>query len=343
MNINKAASFFIISISVVIILVYGRSLLIPFVFATLLWFFIRVIKNQLDRIKFIKQKVPSWLKNLLISTLILSLLSSASMILLSSLNNLALSYEKYQSNLEVVIHKLNGIFHADLIELTKNQAVKMDFGQLFTTLFSSITDLLSNTFIILIYVLFIFFEEAKFSMKLKAIFPDEAKLLQFSALLSKIELSVRNYIGLKTLSSITTGIISYFILLVIGIDSPIFWAFLIFGFNFIPTIGSILATLFPTLFCLLQFGEFIPSLLVLIFVGGLQVIIGNILEPKLMGNTLNISPLVAILSLIFWGMIWGITGMIISVPVTVILVIIFAQFQNTRNVAIMLSEKGFFK
>ena len=140
--------------------------------------------------------------------------------------------------------------------------------------------------------------------------------------------------------SFITGLGSYIALLFIGIDAPVFWAFLIFLLNYIPTIGSLIGTLFPAFFCLLQFGDLSSFLMVLGVVGTLQVIVGNLLEPKLMGNTLNISSFVAIFALSFWGTLWGITGMLLSVPITVIMVIIFSHFSSTRPVAIMLSEKG---
>ena len=119
-----------------------------------------------------------------------------------------------------------------------------------------------------------------------------------------------------------------------------FWAFLIFLLNFIPTIGSLIATIFPAAYSLLQFGEFSPALLVLVIVGTIQLVVGNIVEPRVMGSSMNISPLVTILALTFWGMIWGITGMILSIPIMVVLVIIFSQFESTRPIAILLSEKG---
>ena len=118
------------------------------------------------------------------------------------------------------------------------------------------------------------------------------------------------------------------------------WAFLIFMFNFIPSIGPILGTILPSLFCLIQFGTFTPALVVLFGVGGVSVLVGSLVEPKLMGNTLNISPLVAIISLALWGSIWGIIGMLLSVPITVAMIIVFSQFPNTRSIAILLSEKG---
>jgi AI-2 transport protein TqsA len=175
---------------------------------------------------------------------------------------------------------------------------------------------------------------------LKTVFSGRDDFNTVNVVLSKIEKSITSYIGLKTLISFITGLASYVALLFIGIDAPLFWTFLIFLLNYIPTIGSLIGTLFPAMFCILQFGGFTECFLVLGFVGVVQVIVGNLLEPKLMGNSLNISPLIAILALSFWGAIWGITGMLLSVPITVIMVIIFANFKSTKPVAIMLSENG---
>ena len=137
-----------------------------------------------------------------------------------------------------------------------------------------------------------------------------------------------------------TGLLSYFVLLIIGVDAPAFWAFLIFVLNFIPTIGSLIATIFPTIFALLQFGDFTQGILVLAIVGSIQMVIGNLVEPKLMGDSLNISPLVVLLTLAIWGVMWGITGMLLSVPITVIMIIIMSEFQTTRPLAILLSQTG---
>ena len=91
---------------------------------------------------------------------------------------------------------------------------------------------------------------------------------------------------------------------------------------------------------LLQSGELNLALMVIAAVGAIQLIVGNIIEPKVMGNSLNVSSLVVILALSFWGAIWGITGMVLSVPITVIMVILFGQFETTRKIAILLSDRG---
>jgi len=337
---KNTAYFFIAAGGIVTTLIYGQNLLVPFIFALLLWFIVRKIRQYLDKLSFIENHFPSWLKNLIPSLIILGALSFTAKILLTNINNLAQSYPVYAGNVEMVITKLNQTLGINIIENIKAQTADFDFGLILNNLFKSLSDLLSNTFLIIIFALFIFLEESKFTPKLRNVFIDKEKYSNLDKILENIEKSIANYIGIKTLVSLTTGVISYIALLFIGIDSPLFWAFLIFILNFIPTIGSLIATIFPAVFCLLQFGEFTPSLLVLFIVGAIQVIIGNILEPKIMGNSLNISPLVAIASLLIWGTIWGVTGMLLSIPITVCMVIVLSHFENTKAIAIMLSEKG---
>ncbi|MGB0887860.1 MAG: AI-2E family transporter [Vicingaceae bacterium] len=337
---KNSAYFFIAATGIIFTLLYGQSLLVPFILALLLWFLVRKIRQLLDKVAFIRKHIPARLKNLIPALIILGIISFAAKILLSNINNLAQSYPIYAGNVELVISKINETFGINIIENFNNQVAEFDFGKILKDLFQSITDILSNTFLIIIFALFIFLEESNFGNKLKNVFTEKEKFDRLDDILESIEKSIANYIGIKTLVSLTTGIISYIALLFIGIDSPLFWAFLIFILNFIPTIGSMIATVFPAVFCLLQFGEFTPSLLTFFIVGSIQVIIGNILEPKIMGNSLNISPLVAITALLVWGMIWGITGMLLSIPITVCIVIICSHFENTKPVAIMLSEKG---
>ena len=128
--------------------------------------------------------------------------------------------------------------------------------------------------------------------------------------------------------------------MIIGVDFPQLWAFLIFIFNFIPYVGSLLATIMPAIFSVFQFATIAPFFWVFAGVMTIQILVGNYIEPRIVGKTLNISPLIVILSLSFWGAIWGIIGMLLSVPITTVLVIVMAYFPGTRNIAILFSEKG---
>jgi predicted PurR-regulated permease PerM len=340
MNMNKAANFFIASIAVVIILIYGQSLLVPFVLGLLLWFVVRELKAAMDIIPFVRKKVPSWLKSTLSSIFILLVVGFLFEILSENIKSLTSSYEKYGANVDSMVAMINETFNLNIIEDIKGQSGDFNFGEILGAIFSSLSNIIGNTFMILLYALFVILEETNFQNKLKMLFPDEEQFEQFSTILNKIEKSISSYLGLKTLVSSITGVLSYIALRIIGVDSPEFWAFLIFVLNFIPTIGSLIGTLFPAFFSLLQFGEITPFLMILGFVGLIQVIVGNIIEPRLMGSSMNISPLVTILALSFWGVIWGVVGMLLSVPITVSMIIVCSQFESTKRIAILLSEKG---
>jgi predicted PurR-regulated permease PerM len=126
----------------------------------------------------------------------------------------------------------------------------------------------------------------------------------------------------------------------VGVDFASFWAVLIFLLNFIPTIGSIIATAFPSVLTLIQFDTLGPFIITVSILTTIQFCIGSLVEPKLMGNRLNLSPIVILLSLGLWGSIWGIPGMFLCVPITVIMMIVCSYFPNTRPAAVLLSGNG---
>lgn len=160
------------------------------------------------------------------------------------------------------------------------------------------------------------------------------------SVLERIAKDIQGYMWIMTLVSALTAILSYFVMLWIGVGQPGFWAFLIFVLNFIPTIGSILGTALPVTYALVQFQEAGPVLTLLVLVGAIQFLIGNLLQPRLAGRSLNMSQFVVILSLFVWGAIWGVTGMFLAVPLTSIVMIVLSNFDSTRQVAMMISQDG---
>ena len=125
-----------------------------------------------------------------------------------------------------------------------------------------------------------------------------------------------------------------------SLEGAVLWGFIAFVLNFIPTIGSIIAVLIPVIFALIQF-PFISDVFILFtFLIIIQFVLGNIVQPRMMGNKLNISQFVVILSLVIWGAMWGTIGMFLSVPLMVILLIIFSQFESTKKLAILISGDG---
>lgn len=340
MKIQSISSTFIVIALVIATLIIGQSIIIPFIIALLIWFVVKKMRNLLDKSPFISKFIPHWIKTILASTVIFIGILIVGRILSSNIESLAYSYGNYASNIEVLSKKVNELFNINIHVEVVNFFNNLDIQSYLKSIFNSISFILGNMVMIVFYVTFLFVEELLIQHKIKLIFSDRKKFDNAMEIFKKIDKSMSSYISLKSLVNLLSAGLSYFILLAIGIDSPIFWAFLIFIFNFIPSVGPIIGTIFPAIFALIQFGEFTPFLIILLGVGIVVMTVGSIVEPKLMGNTLNISPLVAILALAIWGSIWGITGMLLSVPITVAMIIVLSQFKSTKNLAILLSEKG---
>lgn len=339
MDTVKKIYVFIILVALVVVMIVAQNIIIPFILAILFWFVIRVIKKLLSRVRFIR-RIPDWTLTIISTALLLSLLFLVISMITINIRYLSVTLPDYEENITKITRELRSSFELNFPLVWNDLTADINFGNILSRIFSTLTGLFSNAFIVLIFLIFILLEESIFPDKIKAMYPDENKYKKVNSLIKKIDHSVSNYIAIKTLVSLLTGVLSYFALLSIGVDAPFFWAFLIFILNFIPSIGSLIATVFPAFFALLQFGSFTPAILVLAIVGAIQIIIGNFLEPRIMGTSMNISPLVVFLTLVLWGMMWGIAGMLLSVPITVIFILIMSEFKETRPIAILLSRRG---
>lgn len=336
----RFAAIYLILIALVLTLVVGKALLVPFVFALFFWLMIKKINSFLLKFPYVKRNLPSWVLSIFSFLAIVGFVAVLINIVVVNIQTLAVSYTTYEANIDRLSIRLALGYGIDVSDFINDFYDSIDIGNLLGTVLNSLTDLLGDSLLVILYMVFIFLEEHFFRSKLAKIFPKKGQYQRINSFLLDVEATVSDYMVLKTAVSFLTGLLSYIALLFIGVDFPIFWAFLIFLFNFIPNVGSIVATVFPAVFALFQFGMLLPFFAVLVFVGTIQVVIGNFLEPRLMGNRLNISPLITILALSLWGAIWGIVGMLLSVPITVIIVIICAQFPQTQPIAILLSKTG---
>ncbi|MBN2802931.1 MAG: AI-2E family transporter [Deltaproteobacteria bacterium] len=339
MKISNIAYTLISLTIIVLILVFGKDLFIPFILALLFWFLIKTVRNSILKIRFFKKIPRAFLTAG--STLILFLLIAVIIRLLTSnIQELSKSLPLYDKNVTSIMSLINSKFDIEITDYLTAATNNFNYTSILKGVFNSLSSIFGNAFMIVIYTLFLIIEESVFMKKISFIYPDESDYNKVNSILTRIDDSISRYITLKTAVSALTGILSYIVLLIIGVDAPLFWAFLIFLMNYIPTIGSLIATIFPAIFATLQFGTLAPFFWVLGGVGAIQVVVGNIIEPKVMGNSLNVSSLVVIITLSLWGSIWGITGMILSVPITVMMVIILSEFKSTKKIAIILSEKG---
>lgn len=205
---------------------------------------------------------------------------------------------------------------------------------------SSVAKIATSMGMVIVYMIFMFVEQSTFHKKFAELFPNKNQSKKMHFILSCINENMKKYLFMKTLLSGITGALSYFWMHALGLEFAGVWAFVIFILSYIPTIGAIISCALPIVFALVTFNTFNEPVLIAIGLIALQVVFGNILEPKLTGKTLNLSTLAILINLVFWGLIWGVAGMFFSVPLLVATFIITAQFDSTRWIAILLSADG---
>ena len=337
----KKLAYSVIGIGgVLTLLIIAQNILIPFVYGIVLWFLGRYFKKVLYKIPLLQKREPHWVISTLVFGIIFMGVSLISRLVADNISSLLANSEMYKANLDKVLNQINTTFQIDLAQEISKSLNGFDYATILGSIADTLSGALGDMVIIILYAVFLFSEEISLSEKIKKLFDSEKKYEKVSTILSHINDTTSDYIRKKTYLSLLTGLLGYVFLLIMGVDAAFFWAFLMFALNYIPTIGSLIATLFPAFFSLVQYGEVKPFIIILIGLGLAEWFIGNVLEPKLMGKSLNLSPLVTILALVVWGQIWGITGMLLSTPITVVMLIIFSQFKSTRSIAILLSENG---
>lgn len=322
------------------LLAQGRELLIPLAAALLIWFLLNALARLLERIPG-GGHLPGWLRLALSLALVALLMTAMVAALGQSLSGVADAAPRYQETLLRVADQALEVFAGEAAPGAAARYLKsLDLAWLISGAAGAATLVAGNTGLILIYVLFLLFEQKSFEAKLRALVPDPQRQAELRHVIARIQKRILDYVWIKTLLGLLAAGASFAILAAFGVDYPVFWAFFVFLLYFIPTVGSLAGVFFPGLMALLQF----PAVgAVLGVAGGLavvQFIVANLLEPKLLGGKLNLSTVVILFSLALWGKLWGVVGMFLCVPITVVALIIFAHFPGTRPIAVLLSESG---
>ncbi|MDA3946426.1 MAG: AI-2E family transporter [Helicobacteraceae bacterium] len=252
------------------------------------------------------------------------------------------SVQSFSENIPVYEDKLQ-IQLSSLTEmLTRHGLIKGDLISAFdptrlmqysATVLKGAGSVLTNSFMIFLIIIFILLESTHFSRKLEMADGERETMKHVNEVLTKI----KRYMALKAVISLVTGIIVTIVLTMIGLDYAVLWGLVAFLFNFIPNIGSILAAVPAVLLALVQLGTF-GAMEVGIVYFTINIIIGSIIEPRIMGQGLGMSTLVVFLSLIFWGWLLGPIGMLLSIPLTIMIKILLYTNENTRWLAVLMGN-----
>ncbi len=336
---------FITFVLIVFILKSLREILIPFTIAVFLTYLFHPLIDI-----FAKYKIPKWVTLIFILVILFGIYYLIAVLLVSNFGTFQEKMQLYGENLSGLIQKILSPFNLTLSELSQMLNFKIEevnvaniFEKLFKAgiiqnLFNSFSSMLGNFFIAMLFWALMMLGKNKFEERLKVAFESRKELVEKN--ITTINKQLQSYIIIKTITSLITGSIATIILLAYGIDYAIVWGLLTFILNFIPNIGSLVATLFPILISFLEygFGFTTISLAVLLILN--QNIMGNMVEPHYMGLSMDLSTVLVLFSLIFWGWVWGIVGMFLSVPITASIKILFSNIDGLKPLAIIMGSKA---
>jgi len=311
----------------------AEELLVPLVFAGFLTVLTAPAVMWLQ-----SRRWPSWLAVSVVLLTVIVVLVGLGTAFGSSVNGFVAAVPRYQDRLNTALGEYTRVLEgygiavsADNLRKMVNPGAAMSIA---AQLVSQLASLLSDTALIILTLGFSLLEVASIPRKLRrAIGDPQADLSRFSRLVTE----VKRYVVMKTYLSVATGLVLGLLLALMGVDFPVLWGLIAFLLNYIPNIGSIVAAVPPVLLALVQFG-FGSALAVAAAYVGVNTIIGNIIEPRLLGRKLGLSTLIVFLSLVFWGWLWGPMGMLLSVPLTMIVKILLESSDQFSSVAVLMDQ-----
>ena len=334
---GPAARFLLVAGACVILIAGMRaasSLITPFLLAV----FIAVIATPPLR-ELRRLGLPNWAAMLLVVAAITGFGSVLGILIAGSLDGFKASLPEYQDRLILLTGDLARWLEGIGIHTSREilQAY-VDPGKVFAMageLITGLSAVLANAFLILLTVIFILLEAAGLPAKLRAALQcPETSTEQLHTVLD----SINHYMGIKCMTSLGTGVAIWIWLSILGVDFAVLWGLIAFLLNFVPTVGSILAAIPAVLLALVQI-DIQTSVFAALGYLAVNTLVGNILEPKIMGHGLGLSTLVVFVSVIFWGWVLGPVGMFLSVPLTMSLKIALDANPQTRPIAILLGPE----
>jgi predicted PurR-regulated permease PerM len=338
------AGWLVIAVIIGSLLIFGRDVLIPLAIAFLVWNFINalatVYQRWAPRVSPPLRRGSRSLALLASTATVISVIVLVVQLVADSVAQLADNAPAFRQSLREGLPPFLEAFGIDAPKLVDSTLASLNAEDLLARTATALTATAGNAGLITVYVVFLLFEQQSFERKLDRLFEDPRHALQTRRILEQIEGRIETYLRIKTLISLLTGAVTYVVLTAFSIDYAGFWAVWTFLLNYIPNIGSTVAVILPTLASLGQYNDWLLTATLGLFLGGLQFTIGNFVEPRLMGPRVNLSPFVIILSLAVWGTVWGVAGLFLCVPLTMVVVIICAQIPATRPIAVLLSADG---
>lgn len=342
-NVRSMVLNYLVGIITVIlgfyVLYLGKRILIPFLIALFMAYLILPIISAFKR-----YKLPAPISAVLVMVVVFGILSLFGFAIYQNIQDFIAESGKYGDRFDNMLNTLDGLLLENFnvtynpIDVLKSILSNINIPSIVSAGVGTFLNFFTGLVLVFFYLSFILLERNAIMGKIEKIAGKNKKSIVEAV--TTINDQIQKYIAIKTIVSVVTGLFAYASLKFMGVDFAELWGLLTFLLNFIPNVGSIIASIPPIILAALQFGTFFHPIVVLILLITVQTIMGNVIEPRIMGRQLNLSPLLVFFSLIFWGSIWGITGMILSVPILASISIITWHIPGLKPISILMREKA---
>ncbi|WP_287631252.1 AI-2E family transporter [Accumulibacter sp.] len=326
------------------VLYIGKDVFVPVFFGLVVVYVIVGLAEAMHGIPYLGRVLPLQARYALsVLVITLSLLVVVYLFIINKDRLLALA-PQYQQSLLAAIQRLAVFLRIETeptwTTLRQELFAQINIQRLLGSMLASVSSIIVSVIVVFLYATFLLAERRFFHQKMENISSDAGRVARIRAITTDINKRIGSYLALKTFISLFLGAISWVIMAFAGLEFAAFWAVLIAFLNYVPYIGSFLGVLFPVIMAIIQFED--PNVILWVLLGLVlaQFLIGNFLDPYVMGNSLNLSPFAILVSLAIWSELWGIAGAFLAVPITAVLAIIFSEFLSTRPIAVLLSRNG---
>lgn len=326
--------------TILFLLVQARFILISLVIAIILFSLTADAITAFSKLRIGSWKITTWLASMAAFTLIAVVLLTLSAIVISQVNAVVTTTLTYTDQAIAAVARLAALFSPEAEAAVEASIRSIQVSSYVTTAAGQAGNLLSATTLVILFVGFLFAERLWFNTKLENLLHDRAQAQRVGKIIHSIVRRVNHYLLVKTGVSLATGVAVYVLMEAFGLEFAAPMAILTFVLNYIPSVGSIIATILLSLVALIQVPEPATALLIFVLAGMIQFMLGSVIDPMLMGRALRVSSFGIIVSLSFWGAVWGIPGMFLAVPIMVAIMIVCSHIPSARPVAVLLSREG---
>lgn len=313
-----------------------RDILTPLAMAFFLLIMIDGLKRAIER----RSGLNSGLSMGLAVTLVILAFIASIWIIVDGAAGFFQQATDVMGRLDAIISDVAGLFRIEVAPTARELIGDVDFRGLLTQVALDIQNIATGAFFVLVYLGFLIASQVGFRKKVVNMFPRRRERHEALAVFERVRGGVEGYLWVQTVTGVMICVVAYVLMRAVGLENAGFWTFVIFVVGYIPILGGAIAGLAPPLFALVQFETYWPALILLVGLQALLFVMGNVVQPRMQGDNQNIDPVVVLLSLAFWGQLWGVVGMFLSTPLAVAAMAILAEFKGSRWIAVLLSGDG---